>query len=163
MAILLCTDDKFVAIPESLLEKEVAIEKCFECCERVFFPSDFKRVDIQHDDYDIILSQKAYLNTKGKDTAIIKRSTKTDLHLELTDDEKSQHRTAAGRLPWISTGTFPTSANLASMALEGKTNKFAVVNICREAYEKIPNEEHASLRYIPFDFDTIHIRVFADG
>ena len=66
MAILLCTDDMLIAIPESLLKTEAAIEKRFECRERKFLPADFKVIDVLQEGPEIVLSQMSYLDAKGK-------------------------------------------------------------------------------------------------
>jgi len=78
MAILLCTDDMLIAIPESLLQTEASIEKRFKCRERKFLPADFKGIDIMQEGAEIVLSQMAYLDTKGQSTATTK-TTKPDL------------------------------------------------------------------------------------
>lgn len=74
---------------------------------------------------------------------------------------KTQHHTAAGILALIVIGTSPTSACLASMSLQGKTKTVALLT--RFLNAKIPEEHLASLRYVPLDLDTLHIRMFLDG
>lgn len=66
MAILLCTDETLVAIPQSMLPVESAIEKRFKCRTRRLFLTDFKGVYVIQDGVDILLSQIAYMNTKRK-------------------------------------------------------------------------------------------------
>lgn len=81
---------------------------------------DAKSVDILRDGNDLFISQMTYLHTKGKESDEKTHKTKIELHRELTDDEKTQHYTSAGRLEWVSTGTSLTSACLESTALKGK-------------------------------------------
>lgn len=162
-AVLLCTDDLLFAIPESLLPSEATIEKRFDCHERSFLPTDFKGVDFVSDGNDIALSQMAYLDTKGKDTTGSLHATKLDLTRQLNDEELTQHRTAAGRLAWVGTGTSPTTACIASIALQGKQKTIALLKGCLEAYANLQAESLAFLRYVPLEFATIHIRVFSDS
>lgn len=49
------------------------------------------------------------------------------------------------------------------MALNGKKKTSALLQSCKEAYEKVTTENLALLRYIPLDFSTIHMLVFSDG
>lgn len=163
MAILLCTDDTLVVMPESLLPSESTIEKRFKCRARQFLPTDFKGVGIIREGHHIILPQMTHIDTKGKSEHPDSATTKPDLHRELNDEEISAHRSIAGRLAWIGTGTSPTSAFLASMALQGKKKTVALLNSCREAYAAVPNQQLASLRYVPLDFATIHNLVYSDG
>lgn len=163
MAILLCMDDTLVAMPESLLSAKTAIEKRFACRERMFLPSDFQGVDFFRDGADTVLSQMAYLHMKGRDNAAFDPVTKVDLHRTFTEDEIRQHRTASVRLSWVGTSTSPTFACLASMALQGAKKTVALLCSCHEAYVLISHGNLASLRYVPLNFDTIHIRLFSDG
>lgn len=119
MNMLLCTDDTLISIPESLICK-AAIKKGFECRVHHLLPTDFKAVDVIQDNENIVLRQMEYLNTKGKTTIKSTRITKPELNRDLTDDEITAHRTATGRLAWITTGTFPTSACIASIVIQGE-------------------------------------------
>lgn len=73
----------------SLLNTEQAIEKWFECHERVFISSNFAGVEVQSDSDHNVLSEIAYINIKVKDTAVSLRYTKRDVHFELTEGKKS--------------------------------------------------------------------------
>lgn len=57
IAILLCTDDMPIALSESPLTTESAIEKRFTCRVLKFLGVEFKGLDILHDGQDILLSQ----------------------------------------------------------------------------------------------------------
>ena len=107
-------------MPESFISLEPFIEKRFYCHERSLIPTDFKGVDIISEGSEIFLSQMFYLDTKGKDTHGSINAIKLSITRELTDEEQTQQRRAAGRLAWVGTGTSATSVCLASMALQGK-------------------------------------------
>ena len=49
------------------------------------------------------------------------------------------------------------------MALQGKVKTVSVLQSCHENYEVIPANNLEFLRYVPLEFDTIHIRVYYDG
>lgn len=73
------------------------------------------------DDGDnLFLSKMADMDTKGKETNKIIGGTKLDLNRVLAQEEKSEHRTAAGRLAWVFTGNYSTSDCIASMELQEK-------------------------------------------
>lgn len=105
----------------------------------------------------------AYLNRKGRSQMLSLKTTKVVLHRELNDREALEHLNAAGGLAWVAPVTLPTSAFVASMALQRKVRTLSVLHRCREAYERGSNEILATRRYVPLDFSTIHIRVSADG
>lgn len=56
VAVLLCTDDLLVVMPEPLLPTEASNEKRFDCHERNFLSANFKGVDILREDSDFVLS-----------------------------------------------------------------------------------------------------------
>lgn len=74
------------------------MEGDFECQDPQFIPSKFKGVDVIQERPNIVLSQLAYLDTKGKTKQSGTSTTKLDLHRELTDNEAGKLRIAAGRL-----------------------------------------------------------------
>lgn len=104
-----------------------------------------------------------YINTKEKFKAEPTAITKPKLQCELNDYEVSQTRIAAGNLAWIATGTLPSSACLANMALQVQSKIVALLHSGREAYAPILLEKLANLRCVPLDFGTVHIGVFYDG
>lgn len=108
--IFLCTEDTFVVIPEFMLPAEAAFEKRFECRDRQFLPTDFRGVDFIQKGDEFFLFQMTYSDTRGKAEDPPVAPTKQEPHRELNDYEPPQHRTAAGRLDWIATGTSPTCA-----------------------------------------------------
>lgn len=165
IAVLLCTDDTLIAMSESYVQSEAAIEKRFECRERQFLPTDFKGVDVLKEGSNLVMSQMAYIDTKNKDSDNVsaKTVTKPDLHRKLNDGEVTQHRTATGRLAWVATGTSPTYACLDSTALQGKKKTVSLLQSCRKAYNQLAVDNLASLRFVPLDFESIHIRVFSDS
>lgn len=85
MAIFLCTDNTFVAVHKPLLQSEAVVENWFECRDRQFLPSGFKGVNVIREGYGIVLSQPAYLDTKGKAHRNDKTSTPLHLYRELMD------------------------------------------------------------------------------
>lgn len=66
-------------------------------------------------------------------------------------------------MAWICTGTSPTSAFIASTALQGKPKTVNLLQICPHEYKNVTIEKLASLRYVPLDFDTIHVKVYTEG
>lgn len=163
IAVLLCNDDTLVAIHESLLPSEAAIENRFECREHQFLPSDFKGLDVIQESSDIVSSQMGYLETKGNSITPKKPTAKLDHHRELLHEKLTKQCTADGRLAWLGTGTSPTSSCIANMALQGTTKTVALLQSCCAAYQNVAIDKLASLGYAPLEFDTIHIRVFTDG
>lgn len=49
------------------------------------------------------------------------------------------------------------------MDIQGKKKTVELLTGCHEANANIPEEQLESLRYVPPDFDNIHIRVFSDA
>lgn len=156
-------DDTLVAIPEALLSSGAAIEKRFGCRDRQFLPSYFKGVEVIQEGPDIVLYQMTYIHTNGKSTAQLSNISKLDNKRDLIDSEITKHRTVAGRLAWIGTGSSPTSSRLASMALQEAKETVTLLNSCQDAYVKVDREKLARLHYVPLDFKTVQIRVFSDG
>lgn len=126
MATFLCTYDTFVAGPKSILSSERAIKKILECRDCQFLLSDFKDLGVSWEGSDIVLSQLACNDNKGKVHKSDTVGTKLDLHGELTDEEANEHRTAAGRPAWIGPGTSSTPGSLPSMAAQGKKKTVAL-------------------------------------
>lgn len=56
-AILLCSEDIVIVIPESPLSRKAELEKLFQSHERKFLPTEFKQIDILCKWNDIFLSQ----------------------------------------------------------------------------------------------------------
>lgn len=162
-AILLCTDDTFIAIPESQLFREEAMAKRFECRERENLPTDFKGVDVSQKDNNITISQQDYITTKGKITDLPPAPAKSEMSRPMTEEELKLHRKNAGKLAWIATATSPTSAFSASIALQGTQKPFPLLHRTAEALQHASDQELTTLTYKPLDFATIHIRVFSDG
>lgn len=127
---------------------------------------DIKGRDILHEGQYIVLSQMAYLSTKGKakeNKTEPSTSTKIDLLRELIDAETTNHRTAAGLLAWIATGTSLSSFCLSIMSMKGKKRTVSLLQRCKEAYEKVATEHQALHSYVQLDFDTMQIRVSSNG
>ena len=163
MAMLLCTDDMNIIIPESLLPVEANITKRFKCRELQHTPTDFKGVDIAIEGDNVVLSQEEYVNAANPDDAEEKNISKIDLKREMSDDELSNHRKIAGRLAWIATGTSPISAFAASTALQGKRKPVKIMKETAKNLRLAKESSLAKLTYVPIDIDTASIRVYSDG
>lgn len=163
IAILLCTDVTFVAIPGSFLSTGTTIEKRFTCRARDFLPVKCKGWDVTQENSDLVLSQVAYLDTKEKDECDLTSATKLKLYCKLTDEEISQHQSVVGRLARAATWTSPASACLASILPRRKRETVALLNTSRHAYAQMQLNRLSSLFHVPLDFDTVQIQVFSYG
>lgn len=126
---LLCTDNLFNVIPESIDLTASAIEKRFDCDGRSFISAAFNVRDILPQGRDIVLSQMAYFDTEDKDTNPPIYVTKLELQRELNNENKSKHLIAFGRLAWVSTGTSPTSHCLSVWLFEAKQKPLILLKI----------------------------------
>lgn len=117
MAILLCTDDMLTALPKSFLPTEKVIITRFKCSDRESLPTDFKRLYIDQEHDRIFLTQQSHIDKLPRLTPLAKLS---DSSRPMTDSELCSHLTVAGRLFWISTATFPSSAFASSVSLQDK-------------------------------------------
>lgn len=86
MAILVCTDETLVAIPESKMKIEAKMAQRFELHERQMLPTDFKGLFVKQDNEMITLSQEDYLKMKGKLDEFPTPPTKNEIKREM--DEK---------------------------------------------------------------------------
>ena len=77
-AILLCTDDTLVVLPESKLPREAKVASRFTCRDRELLPTDFKGVDLIQDDGSMIISQQGYIESKVAADVVPDKPSKTD-------------------------------------------------------------------------------------
>lgn len=115
-AILLCTDDMLVAIPQSKLPTEGHITDHFKSRDFEHLPTDFKGLSIGQSGTTIRVSQQSYLDELQIFEPLC--SSKPDRKRPMTDNDFASYRTAAVRFSYLPTATSPWSAFVASVSLE---------------------------------------------
>ena len=153
-------------MPASLANEESKIPKAFTCRDAQEPPTDFKGVDLLQDESILTASQLSYLNNLTMPEVPTKVN-KEELQRKLTDTETTTLKSIAGKLAWIATCTSPIYAFHASVALQRHTEDpgtpLSILIATYDALQNAKKKEHAKLKYIPLNNESIHIRLYADA
>lgn len=110
---------------------------------------------IERNDWTTCTSQQSYLYQLPPSDPTYS-TLQSDLSHPTTRDELSSHRTVSGRPSWIATAPSPSSTFSASVSLQGNVKPIFLI-------EKEKDHKLLSISYVPFDFSSLHIRIYTDA